>query len=303
MAFSCCSSKTAKRIGSFTSVLDGNGNGPEGLPTFEDILLGNVPDEPWRPQTFLEFLHVERNDENMFFYEEVEAFKASQGKTAKTPPDELLILPKDVRKDPVQYSQKIIETFVKESAPKQVNISDEQRKRLLGDAVQSTLEAQGYEPEIFEEAQTEVRRLMQLDSWPRFRKKMLTQNIMKADSMGRLYEGAFFLLLTLLGAGLILGLQPSRFYLFILIFPVYFMYEDFVTYQMSFCVRNAMKGLRDRFGKNHEKSIIVCPITKASQKHMMRRVFAVIVGSTILTVGFFFALSFIIEAGVGRTLY
>jgi hypothetical protein len=212
------------------------------------------------------------------------------------------LLPGAVRQDPKTYADEIVNTFVKEDAPKQVNISADQRTRLLTN-ISSTLESQGYEPELFHEAQTEVKKLMFMDSWPRFKQKVLTQNISKEDSSYRLKEGAAFIFVTLLALGLMLGFQAPRWYIFILALPLYCAYEDFVTYKLSFCMRNAMKGLRDRFGMANEKAPIACPFIKHSQRHRIKRIFALIAILTILTTGIFFCLTYIIEAGVGRTLY
>jgi hypothetical protein len=45
---------------------------------FEDILSSSGEHlAPWHPELFLEFLKREHNEENMYFYEEVEYLKAT----------------------------------------------------------------------------------------------------------------------------------------------------------------------------------------------------------------------------------
>ena len=273
-----------------------------GVPSFDQVLSGEIPVEPWVPATFLEFLHDEKNDENFFFFEEVEALKAVIGKPVKRPSEELLLLPGAVRTDPKTYVNEIVNTFVKEDAPRQVNISDDQRTRLLS-SVTSSLESHGYEPEIFNEAQTEVKRLMMLDSWPRFKKKMLTENISKEDSTYRLKEAMAFFLVSVFALALMLGFQAPRWYIFILAIPLYFAYEEFLTYKLSFCMRNAMKGLRDRFGKVSDRAPLACPIVRKFHKNRIRKMFIVITLLTVITTGFFFSLTYIIEAALGKSIY
>jgi hypothetical protein len=274
---------------------------PDGIPTFEAVLTGEVAVEPWAPKTFLDFLHAEHNDENFFFFQETEAFKALKGKSPKTPSDELLVLPGDVRADAKRYVLTIIETFVREDAPRQVNISATQREKVMDD-VKAALEAQGYEPEVFEEAQGEVKRLMQQDSWPRFKQKMLTTNLSANSTKSRLYEGLLTVSVGVLAAALMLGFMAPRWYIFLCFVPFYLGFEALIAYKMKFCCRMAMRGLKDRLTGN-STVVVVCPIVKGRAKQLMRRAITINISISATFTLFFFALTYIIEAGVGRTLY
>lgn len=301
----CCLKKDSASLSETSSAVSTNQRRlttPDGIPTFEAVLTGEVALEPWAPKTFLDFLHAEHNDENFFFFQETEAFKALKGKTvSKPPPEDFLILPGSVRSDVRRYVHEIVKTFVQEDAPRQVNISATQREKLLED-VKAALEAQGYDDSVFEEAQNEVKRLMQQDSWPRFKQKMLTTNIDNAGRMSRLHEGLFIMFLVVLTLALMLGFQAPRWYIFLLFVPIYLSLEAIIAYKLKFCPRLGLRGLRARL-TGDSTLIIVCPIVKGRAKHIVRKSIAMNIVLTSLLTGFFFALTYIIEAGTGRTMY
>jgi hypothetical protein len=274
---------------------------PDGIPTFEAVLTGEVVLEPWAPKTFLDFLHAEHNDENFFFFQETEAFRALEGKVPKAPSDDLLLLPGDVRADLPRYVHEIIETFVRENAPRQVNISATQREKLLND-VKAALEAQGYDADVFEEAQNEVKRLMQLDAWPRFKQKMLTHNLSPVGVEIRLYKGLLGLALVILTVAVMLVMHVPRWYIFLLFIPCYPSFEGILSYSLGFCPGLARKGLINRFTGSSSVPI-ACPIVKGRTRQMLVRfTFFNVLAALALTL-FLFALTYIIEAGTGQTLY
>ena len=122
-------------------------------PSLDEILSGQTSYEPWRRETFLNFLQTEMNDENFFFFEEIEAFKAMIGQSkAKSPPENLLLLPSSVRTDEKVYASTLVDTFVKEGAEHQVNISADQRIAII----ESISKGGKNEVILFEEAQKEI---------------------------------------------------------------------------------------------------------------------------------------------------
>jgi len=300
---SCCSVLTNRVDNTTITKMASRQSSRNTLPSFEEVLTGaDSTFEPWRPQTFLEFLHTELNEENLLFFEEVEAFKAHKGVVSRAPEKSLLTFPESVRVDDSTYVKGLVETFVKEDSPRQVNISADQRTKLLGE-VEKAVESQGYNPDMFLEAQHEVKKLMQQDSWPRFIKKVLTENISREDRMYRIKTGVLYFLLALLISGLFLGFLVPRYYFLLLFFPFSLAMDNFVTIRTKLCIKNAMNGTRDREGSVTTRVVISCPVVKASQKKRARRLFVLVQILSIACALFMFGLTYAIEAGQGKTLY
>jgi len=272
------------------------------IPTFDQVIQGEIAREPWVPSSFLDFLKTELNDENFYFFEEVEAFKASKGLSKKAPPESLLLLPQEVRANDSKFVTELVNTFVKENAPRQVNISDDQRTKLM-DQVGQAVESNGYDPSIFEEAQLEVKRLMQMDSWPRFMKRALLENVSQEDSHFRLKMGILWSVLTLIALGLMLGFLVPRWYIFLLFLPILNAMQHIVTWKTRLCFQNAALGLRDKDGTVNGRVPVACPIVKMNQKKRAKRLGALVVALSLLFTGLSFALTYVIEAGQGKTLY
>lgn len=293
-----------RRLTEFGSSVESLKRRPAVTPTFDLVIAGAIPVEPWLPSTFLEFLLVERNEENFYFFEEVEALKAVTKTGATLPTDDLLLLPKNVRANPAMYAKEIVKMFVQENAPKEVNISDNQRKAILTKF--SDVESQGSDDvHIFSEAQAEVRKLMMQDAWPRFARKMLSENVSPDDSNMRMKKSIFLLFLSLLGLALMLGFMAPRWAIFALTPLNYVLSVAFVASKYRFCINHGMNGIQDHpNAKNAEQTyVIACPIVKMNQKKRLRQMVALVAFLTVLSTGIYFSLTYIIEAGVGRTLY
>ena len=271
------------------------------IPSLERVLLGEPLGEPWMAKTFLSFLKTERNEESLLFFEEVEAFKATKG-IAKPPPPTLLVLPDESRKNDSQYCQELVNTFVKENAPRQVNISDSQRKKLLED-FEKAGENAGYSPEIFLEAQSEMKLLMQHDSWPRFMKKALSENVSQEDGVHRMKLGILNSLILVLLLGLFLGFKVPRWYFLLLSLQIMLTVQHFVTYKTKLCFRNAVIGIADEEGSVQARVVLVCPITKRNQRLRAKKLFLGVLVITFILTGLCFASTYVVEAIVGKQLY
>lgn len=274
----------------------------DGIPTFEQVLSGKTKKQPWVADTFLEFLQTELNEENFFFFEEVEAYKAIKGyQKAISPPDNLLLLPKTIREDENKYVNALIETFVKENAPRQVNISEEQRKAILK-KVESTIE-KAYEPELFEDAQVEVKRLMQHDSWPRFMRKIFSENTSQEDRAYRLKAGIVWTILSAVAIILFLAFLVPRWYFFLLFFPIFRAGAYLTSYKTHMCFENAMRSQKGKEGSISGRVAISCPLVQAQHKRVAMRVISwTLIGSLFITVAVF-AITYAIEAGQNRHMY
>ena len=268
-----------------------------GIPTLDQVLVGTVSFEPWAAHTFLDFLRTELSEENLYFFEEVEVYKALKGNgTTKLPPDNLRILPKT--ENDKLFVDELVNTFVKENSPREVNISQTQRSKILEEVRQNSTE-----PEVFAEAQHEVRTMMR-DSWPRFIKKALTENISDKDRIFRLKQSFIGYSIWLLSLGLFLGFLVPRWYFFLLIIPIVHANACFVTFKTKLCMENAAKGFRDIEGSVHARVQINCPIVKMNNRKRARINFAIVIGSAVVMTIASFALTYIVEAcrGIG-TLY
>jgi hypothetical protein len=292
-----------------------------GLPNFDMVLLGQGGIEPWKPETFLEFLESEHNSENLFFFEvrcvcacvaggahvivlvqEVEALKAKKGVSGSVAPEQgLLILPAEARMDDVKWIESLTDTFVRDGATQQINIAHQQRESLLR-GVTSAVSSRQVHAEIFQEAQNEVRRLMAQDAWPRYIVKMTSQNIDSRERSSRFTRGMVGIFATLLFVGLCLGLMVPRWYLF-LAFPMWFFsFDNLFSYKTGVCARGAFMGTACKLRTGRHMKL-QCPVTKGSLRHAARRIFfRTLFICTVLTL-VSFALSYIIEAIAGRTMY
>lgn len=269
------------------------------LPQFEDVIVGEATNEPWTAREFLQFLRLEKNEENLLFVSEIEAYKVCKGRAKKSPPDTLLYFNATVRQNEPALVEGIIDIFVKENAPMQVNISDEQRTGILA----SYTESKSADPELFEEAQSEVKRLMYHDAWPRFVKRLMTQNISIEDRQFRFVYGMASLVFYLIAFGLMLGLRVPRWYLFLLCLPLSLFYSNMFTVQTKLCISNAMNNRRDVEGSINARVLVQCPIVKRATRRKAKIGLVIVIGLTLLTTGASFAVTYAIEAGQGMVLY
>jgi len=271
---------------------------PAGIPSFQDVITGDYRNEPWGAENYLNFLQEERNEENLFFVSEVEAYKKVKGDTTmKDPPEALLLLPEEVRRSESDFAQSIIDTFIKENAPWQINISEAQRQEIL---IRHRSISDG---KIFECAQGELKKLMLHDSWPRFVRKTASENITKQDGYFRLFLGIVALIGYLIGFGLMLGYFVPRWYFFLLFFPILVAVNLIMSYKMRFCVISGVLGIRDLHGTVFVRKTITCPIVRGNLRRKSYRHFiGTVIATAILTV-LSFSITYAVEAGQRRVLY
>ena len=265
-------------------------------PTFEEFLAGDRDVEPWLPKTFLNFLKTEVNEENFIFFEEIEALKVLTGKTVPLiPTDDLLLLPSSVRTSPEIYSKSLAESFVKEGAEHQVNISDNQRSEILERLTESNFNSI---EQAFEGAQKEVKLLMQRDSWPRFLKKVTRENVSIAIQKARLKEAIFHTLVSLIASVLMLTLHAPRYYLILTIIPNFLAVQSYRAYRRKFCPILAMRAQR---GEPLGPGVVPqqCPYVRRKTKAFaIKTMFTDLLIAVIIT-GFIFSITYIVEAANG----
>jgi len=301
---------------SFTNYLLGFSDNPDAErpydePDLDAVLRGNGI-SPYTRMGFMDHLHSEHNAENLAFWSEVEALRKKHGEEdAIEPEPQLLVLPEKLHEVEIEWIKGIVEEFVAEGAPNQVNISHQQRDNIIkGENSYARTDPEKAESNfVFKEAQGEVRKLMLQDSWPRFVRQCMTQNLNKAEKTYRLYMGAVFVFVALGSLALMLSLMAPRFCAFITFIPWALATDNIMSHRSGLCVKSAMGGKRmlknlgmaDRF-----KDCMVdikCPITRGRLKHTAWTQFKkTLIISVLLTLASF-CLFYIVEAGVGRPLY
>jgi hypothetical protein len=238
------------------------------------------------------------NDENLIFFSEIEAYKAMKGST-KSPPESLLVLSQSARNDEGQLVEELIETFVKDDSPKQVNISAAQREKIL-----YATKDHAVGPTIFQEAQTEVKKLMQNDAWPRFMHRMLdAENLSLETRVDRFKRGLLSLAVYLLAFGLFLGLFVPRWYFFFLAIPIGIFLFSFISFQSKTCVIRAYRHEVDIDGKRSDQVKVQCPTVRYNTRNRARKLIALMIVLTIVWTGFSFAMTYAVEAGQSKVLY
>lgn len=288
----CCRRQKQVNTTDLSSRMSTTSSNPS-IPSFEQVVSGEVSRQPWDARTFMNFLRSELNDENLFFFSEVEAYKAMKGEAKRTPPASLLFLPSSAREDEGHLVGELIETFIKESSPKQVNISGTQRQKILDESKDNVA------PALFEDAQGEIKRLMQTDAWPRFMRKMMGENVSIVIRFQRLKVGALVFCIYLLAFGLFLGLLVPRWYFFLLALPLFVFFFLVVSFQAKTCVLNGFRNRLDIDGNEHDEVVIQCPLVKQKMRTRTNKAFAAIVLGTIVCTGFSFAMTYAVEAGQG----
>lgn len=290
MAESSSSRKTRTRLSESTISFVGK------FPSFDEVISGKVAYEPWLVTNFREFLFLELNEENLLFFEEVEAFKCMKNvPNAKTPLPSMLFLPKQARQNEFIYAKEIASVFVKEGSPHQVNISATQRDKLLLD-IQNGTEKNSLDAHLFDEAQNEVHKIMIQDAWPRFVIQVVMFNISGEDSELRVKWGILYVIFTILIYGMFMGIPVPRWFILPLIYPIFMATIHFFTVQAKFCVDKALEGIRE----HGPSSPISCPVVKAEAKRRAFRIYVKVITFSILMTGFLFSTTYMVEAGIGN---
>jgi len=120
-----------------------------------EISLEDFLQHSGRREYFAEFLVWEFSSENLTFWNGVNDFR-------QLPPDKL-----------PQEANKIFNQFIKEGAPMQVNVIGTRRK-VIADAIEKPASISN---SLFDQAQGDIFKLMNKDTWPRFQKQDLYQKM------------------------------------------------------------------------------------------------------------------------------
>ena len=117
----------------------------------------------------------------------------------------------------------------------------------------------------------------------------------------RLMQGLCALAVVALIAGLVLGLKGSRYLLFLSL-PVWFAFFDgVITYETGVCFKSAFKSqcLIKKSGPTQLECPVARQMLKSAAWRTLKRMFIL----TCIMTGFTFALSYIVEASTGVTMY
>jgi len=273
-----------------------------GLPPFDAIIDG-APGlvEPWTPQTLMAFLDMELNKEHLLFYEEVQWLRYFKGEVARAPVGDVLVLPGDTREDEMKWVEAMRAEFVAEDAVEPINVSHAHRAALLL-RIDAAKESHKVDPAMFADTQAEVRKLLYQDAWPRFMARMLTTNVSDKEGSRRLRIVLACFAVCASIDGLVLGLMGSR-WLMIIALPFWCMgMAQFLVYETNYCPMVA-QNMQIVFRADLRAVTINCPVAKAMHRKARQRylAFASLLGfcATAITI----AISYIIEAGTGKSLY
>ena len=170
-------------------------------PSIDDVLY-SLRAAPFTFEDLFEFSQREHSAENAQFWATVEHYRQVHEGTAG---------PAAVRVEATELASAerarrlIVDKFVADSAPEQVNISSSQRVAVLraaGDGAAS-ISPRG----VFDEAQAEIKLLIQNDTLPRFIRSARSTNISKPQAQWRERTGWALFLISALLFGLIFLLE------------------------------------------------------------------------------------------------
>ena len=265
---------------------------------FEEVLRGNYP-SPWRPETFLQHTKAEQSEESVCFWMESEAL--AQLAAGKSPPplvdpEEFFLVPKSDRGEPTVWTKKVLDTYIKPNAAHEINISSETRDQALQLAQAGDLDPRN----VLTPAKREVTKLMFQDSFARFTRKAVTQNVSESAVSIKLRNAAVFGFLALLFTGLCLGLQAPRWVLFAA-FPLWVVViHEIVSIRTKLCSLSAALGV-GFLGRHFVP--VSCTVCRDAHRRRGRRQLALVSAAALVVTCACFALTYIIEAGQGREMY
>jgi len=182
----------------------GAGVPSDGSPDLDDVLY-SLRQPPYTYSDMREFLESEYNSENIDFWGTVEEYRQRFEKTKA--PKIVRVSEAGSMASKEGAAKLILDTYIAEGSEKEVNISGTQRA-----AVVSALGPQGESGSssdaVFAEAQNEIKRIMQTDSYPRFLKTVTTTNLSPASATWRTKVGISLVLFgALVVSGLFIGLE------------------------------------------------------------------------------------------------
>jgi hypothetical protein len=168
-------------------------------PSIDDVLY-SLRAAPFTLDDLLEFSQLEHSAENAQFWATVEHYRQVHEGAAG---------PAKVRVEATELAnaerarQLIVDKFVADSAPDQVNISSSQRTAVLRAAGAASVSPRG----VFDEAQDEIKLLIDRDTFPRFLRSARSTNISKPQAKWRERTGWALLLASALVVGLVFLLE------------------------------------------------------------------------------------------------
>ena len=164
-----------------------------GEATLDEVIEG-VRAAPFGKEDFRRFLEGELSVENLDFYENVEEFrrKASDDNSSTD--------------DALETEKQITDRFIVPGSPEEINIASDVRNNV----VETVVKQNQFNPNVFDEAQAEVKNLMAMDAFSRFVKNAVTKNITKEHGDWRKTIGIRLFIIGFLVFGLFLGLQLGR---------------------------------------------------------------------------------------------
>ena len=210
---------------------------------FEEMLQGERLIEPYTRTSFLAFCRRCYCEENLHFWADVELLKRRKGVPGAVEPEpELLLVPTDAQRDDKKWTSALVTTYIENGAPRQINISSSQKQGVL-DRVQSLPPGA---PEIFAEAQAEVKRVMKDDTWKRFVNKTLTENLTEGESRYRLFMGTLLVVVNILLIAIFLDTHLNRWIMLVTAVTWFTALDYLWASQSKVCISKAAWGLRMR---------------------------------------------------------
>lgn len=221
---------------------------PTGLVVAFPDVLDNKTAFPLSLDEFTHFLeNVEHSAENIRFYGSVRKYERLYKESAEagvsTTPDGT-DSGKTIASAPAvnveQFVDDLINKYVEDDAPEQVNIRGATRKALLEEYKASKL----VHPDKFQEAKTEIYQLMMMDSFARWVRRQTTQNL---DHKGVCQRRDGMIMFGTIAAVLLLlsiTLHWSIFARFALLVPLYLTTIFYEQWQAKFCVKLGGEGTR-----------------------------------------------------------
>jgi len=150
---------------------------PEAIADFEiklaryDVAIRSVLYHPVGLEYFYKHLEAEYSTENIDFWKACRDFRHTCAKHERDPPEKA----KEVR---AALAKAIVNTFVRDSAPSQVNLNGVIRQAILDE-----VKSEKVETTAFNEAENHIIGLMSLDSFNRFKQSPLFQQFLsRAES-------------------------------------------------------------------------------------------------------------------------
>uniref|UniRef100_A0A7S3PFG5 RGS domain-containing protein n=1 Tax=Aplanochytrium stocchinoi TaxID=215587 RepID=A0A7S3PFG5_9STRA len=143
--------------------------------SFEEVATGVAP---FPLSTFESYINDELAGENLDFFRDVRTFKAKYEKY-----DAGTLASDPVKSEFIRSCFNIIDRYVAPGSEYEVNLSGENRKKLLENVFNVEQENSVVSSDIFDSAQQEIFGLMAVDTYPRFLRLLKSRNL--SDKLAR----------------------------------------------------------------------------------------------------------------------